>query len=274
MSMLLRLFVGILATAAVTGMARAADLPLPTKAPPAPLYDWTGFYVGGNVGYGSGHTDVTGSSSSVLLGVATPSTFAGGLNSSGVLGGGQIGFNYQFAPYWVAGIEADIDGAGINGSTNTCSATTAGVAVGCDTAALKLTDFGTVRGRLGYAWNNMLLFGTGGFAWGQNSTTHTGTCVGPGCPAASLPFASNSPTTSTTFPGWAAGAGAEWGFLPNWTLRLEYLHLGFNDVTTNYVFSGTVVGLPFTTATHTSANSGVDLVRLGVNYVFNWPPMR
>ena len=166
MSMLLRLFVGILATAAVTGMARAADLPLPTKAPPAPLYDWTGFYVGGNVGYGWGHTDVTGSSSSVLLGVATPSTFAGGLNSSGVLGGGQIGFNYQFAPHWVAGIEADIDGAGINGSTNTCSATTAGVAVGCDTAALKLTDFGTVRGHLGYAWNNMLLFGTGGIRLG------------------------------------------------------------------------------------------------------------
>lgn len=274
MRTLLRLFVGILATVTVSGMARAADLPLPTKAPLVPSYDWTGFYVGGNFGYGWGHTDFTGASSSVLLGFTTASTFAGSLNSSGILGGGQIGFNYQFAPHWVAGIEADIDGAGINGSANTCAATSAGVAVGCETTALKLTDFGTARGRLGYAWNNMLLFGTGGFAWGQNSATHTGTCVGPGCPGVSLPFVSNSPSTSTTFPGWAAGTGGEWGFLPNWTLRLEYLHLGFNGVTTNYGFSGSVVGLPFTTTTHTSANSGVDLVRLGVNYVFNWPPMR
>jgi len=271
MRTLLRLFVGIFATAAVTEMAGAADLPFPTKAPPAPLYDWTGFYVGGNVGYGWGHTDFSGSSSSVLLGVATPSTFAGSLNSGGILGGGQIGFNYQFTTHWVAGIEADIDGAGINGSANTCSATAAGVVVGCESAGLKLTDFGTVRGRLGYAWNNMLLFGTGGFAWGQNSITHTGTCVGPGCPGVSLPFVSNSPSTSTTFPGWAAGGGAEWAFIRNWTLRLEYLHLGFNGVTTNYVFSGTVIGLPFTTTTHTSATSGVDLVRLGVNYAFNWP---
>jgi outer membrane immunogenic protein len=274
MRMLPSLFIGILAIFAVSGIAQAADLPLPTKTPPAPPYVWTGFYVGSNFGYGWGHTDVTGSSSSVLLGVTTPSTFAGSLNSNGVLGGGQIGFNYQFMPHWVAGIEADIDGAAINGSANTCSATGAGVVVGCETAALKLTDFGTVRGRLGYAWNNVLLFGTGGFAWGQNSATHAGTCVGPGCPGAPLPFVSNSPSTSTTFPGWAAGAGAEWGFLSNWTLRLEYLHLGFNGVTTNYIFSGTVIGLPFTTTTHTSANSGVDLVRLGVNYVFNWPLIR
>ena len=70
----------------------------------------------------------------------------------------------------------------------------------------------------------MLLFGTGGFAWFHNSITHTGTCVGPGCPGVSLAFVSNSPWTLTTFPGWAAGAGAEWAFLRNWSLRLKFLH--------------------------------------------------
>jgi outer membrane immunogenic protein len=174
----------------------------------------------------------------------------------------------------VLGIEADIDGAGITGSVNTCATATTGGIAGCQTSSSRLNDFGTLRGRVGYAWNNVLLYGTGGFAWGQNSVTHTGTCVGAGCPGVTLPFTSTAPSTTSTFAGWAAGAGAEWAFLPNWTLRVEYLHLQFDNVGESYVFTGTAAGFPFTTTSHVSANIGVDVARVGVNYLFNFGSLR
>jgi outer membrane immunogenic protein len=253
-------------------LASAADLPLPTKAPATQaVYNWTGFYVGANFGGGWSRSAVSGSATSALTGVGVfPETFAGNINSSGVLGGGQIGFNYEFPSNWVVGIEADIDGSGIAGATNTCATILAtGAVAACETSSSRLNDFGTVRGRAGYALNNVLLYGTGGLAWDQNSITHTATCVGAACPGASLPFVSNNPSLSSSAIGWAAGAGAEWAFFRNWTFRLEYLHLEFDGVTTNYTFTGSVAGFPFTTASHTSSNTGVDIVRVGVNYLFN-----
>ena len=120
----------------------------------------------------------------------------------------------------------------------------------------------------------MLVYGTGGLAWGQNSVTHTGTCVGAGCPGVTLPFTSTAPSTTSTFAGWAAGAGAEWAFLPNWTLRVEYLHLQFDNIGESYAFTGTAAGFPFTTTSHVSANIGVDVARVGVNYLFNFGSLR
>jgi outer membrane immunogenic protein len=116
----------------------------------------------------------------------------------------------------------------------------------------------------------VLLYGTGGLAWGQNSVTHTSTCVGGGCPGISLPFTSTAPSAASTFAGWAAGAGAEWAFLPNWSLRVEYLHLRFDDIGTTYVFTGTGGGFPFTTTSHAALNVGVDVARVGINYLFNF----
>jgi outer membrane immunogenic protein len=245
---------------AAAGSAFGADLGMPTKAPimaPVPTYNWNGFYIGGHVGYGWGHTsdnvfDPTGTLVNSV-----------GFDSSGVFGGGQIGFNYMVTPNWVVGLEADISAADIRGSVSACAAT------GCSSANTKVDDFGTVRGRLGYAWNNVLFYGTGGWAWAHADATRQITCVVAGggvCPGGPSPSVLTGQVSSTSGDesGWAAGAGIEWGFLPNWTARVEYLHLEFDGVGHDFTYS---IPAAFR---HTVADTGVDTVRVGVNYLFNW----
>jgi outer membrane immunogenic protein len=271
---------GMLVMSAVTA-ATAADFTPPrvTKErpiqppPPVPAFNWTGFYIGGNLGYGWSHRDFTNTLTGTLGGIQRSVSNAGSDNGQGWLGGGQIGFNYQFLGNWVAGIEADIDAAHIISSTSDCF-TGFGTAV-CGTRDTDIKDFGTVRGRLGYAFNNVLLYGTGGWAWGQGANTIQFTCLGPGCPGTSaLPPTTPAPGSVDINPnGWAAGGGVEWAFLPNWTLRAEYLHLQFDGVTEDRSKSGSIPGV-FVTS-HVSSNTGIDVVRVGVNYLFNWwsPPL-
>ncbi len=269
----------VAATVALTAapLASAADLPLPTKAPATQaVYNWTGFYVGANFGGGWGSNAISGSANATFPGIPGipgnfPSVFSGTVNSGGILGGGQIGFNYEFQSHWVAGIEADIDASSIRGSANNmCATSTIGLGIaGCQSATSNLQDFGTVRGRVGYGLKNVFLYGTGGLAWSQFSINNTGTCVGGACPGASAAFTSNSPTVTSSAVGWAAGAGAEWAFLRNWTVRLEYLHLEFDGVTQNYTFSGITGVYPYITSSRTSVNTGYNIVRVGVNYLFN-----
>jgi outer membrane immunogenic protein len=97
--------------------------------------------------------------------------------------------------------------------------------------------------------------------------------VGAVCPVGpSLPFVFNSPSGSTFLSGWTAGAGVEWGFLPNWTLRAEYLHLQFNGVAENFGFTGITIGVPIVSNVHNTTNNGIDVARVGVSYLFNWGP--
>src|SRR5262249_37387399 len=108
-----------------------------------------------------------------------------------------------------------------------------------------------------------------GFAWGHAQTTTTLTCVGPGCPALNaIPaLAGATSTASAQLAGnvsWVAGAGIEWGFLPRWTVRAEYLRLQFDNVAENFVF----VGGPVVLNSQLRADTGVDAVRVGVNYLF------
>src|SRR5262245_43288978 len=116
--------VGTAFSFAASGLAFAADMAvkMPVKAPPPPpaaVYSWTGWYVGGNVGYswGDAHTDNAGIATSIASG-ATTLPFAGSNTArlNGVIGGGQLGYNYQFAPQWVLGFEADIQASGERGS--------------------------------------------------------------------------------------------------------------------------------------------------------------
>jgi len=257
-----------LAIIAPMGAANAADMAV--KAPPAlpmaPTFNWTGFYVGANVGGGWANTSATGST---VVG-ATTSTFSGSGNGSGVIGGGQIGANYQFSNNWVIGFEADVDGSSLSGSSSSCATTAAGVTTGCATVNTKLDDFGTVRGRLGYAANNVLFYGTGGWAWSQSSVTSNLTCAGTGCPGTSLAFTGGSASASVTATnGWAAGAGIEWAFNRNWALRVEYLHLQFNGVSETFSSAGTIGAVAGTSTTSSSSNSGIDIARVGVNYIFH-----
>jgi outer membrane immunogenic protein len=267
-----------LAIAAPMGAANAADMavraPSPPPMAPVPVYfNWTGFYVGANFGGGWANDSITGSSSFTSGGATTTSTFSGNNNYSGILGGGQIGANYEFPNNWVIGVEADVDGSNLSGSTSNCATNAAGTTVGCSAINTKINDFGTVRGRLGYAANNVLFYGTGGWAWGQSSTTSTLTCTiaaGGVCPGGAAPLTGGSASASTTTTnGWAAGAGVEWAFNRNWSLRVEYLHLQFNGIGENFSSTGTTGAGAFTATSTSSTNSSNDIVRVGVNYLFH-----
>jgi outer membrane immunogenic protein len=174
----------------LTAPAFAADMA--TRAPvykapyAAPLFNWTGVYIGGHGGYGWGD--------------------ASGLNTSGGFGGGQIGANWQVAPNWVWGVEADVSGGNINGSA-------AGV------ASFKTDVFGTARLRLGYTVDRTMFYGTGGLAWANSK--------------ASLGAASDSQTNY----GWALGGGIEYAFTPNWTAKIEYIHADYGS--DNYTIAPT-----------------------------------
>ncbi len=251
--------------------ASAADIELPAaKAPPIPIFNWTGLYFGGNVGGGWDNLSYSGSSPAHAAVPAT--TFSDVEELTGVVGGGQVGGNYQFPiTRFVLGVEADIDASSLKGFTNGCSTTATGVIQNCNNHSSRLDDFGTVRGRLGYTWNNVLLYGTGGWAYGNGSSNSILTCTGGSkCPGTSIPFTGGTASASSSPSGWAAGGGLEIGFLSNWIIRAEYLHLGFNGITTSFALAGTAGAppVPFAATSHSSANASIDVFRLGLSYLF------
>lgn len=215
-----RLALGILLTS-FAGAACAADLPAPaapySKAPPivSPVTNWSGFYIGAMGGY-------AGENTSDPLGI------------KGGFGGATVGYNWQFSSV-VAGIEADGAFANVNNS-----ATVAGVS-----ATAKIDALATVRGRVGAAFDQVLLYGTAGLALADAKLN-----------ASALGL---TVSDSKTQAGWTAGAGVEWMFLPHWSLKAEYLYRRFDSVT---VFGGIVAG-GISTGT-LALNSG----QFGINYHF------
>lgn len=162
-----------IALSAICGVsaASAADLPARTytKAPVMvdPGYNWTGFYIGGNAGYGWKDPTATFTPNDIGLGPALGLSPPVSFNMSGALGGVQFGYNKQFSPNWVAGLEADFDGANIRGggTTNYLAIVPAAMS---SLVNERVDWFGTVRARLGYLpANNFLIYGTGGFAYGN-----------------------------------------------------------------------------------------------------------
>src|SRR6185312_11819263 len=221
----------------------AADLPAKApfyKAPPPAVSSWTGFYVGANAGGGWSSHDVdyaANDAASALLftpftgGQPSPASF----RSSGLLGGLQLGYNWQFAPTWVAGLEADFDFADVKGSGSSPATVAAGHPVTA-TVEERITDFGTLRARLGYLpVNNLLIYVTGGLAYAN--VEHSGNYVMTSGGAIGVP----GPPTFVCFPGaecfngaskswqagWTAGGGLEFALTPRWTVKAEYLHASF-----------------------------------------------
>ena len=223
------------ATLLFASTAFAADLPAraPLKAPPLiPVYNWTGFYIGGNAG---GVWD-TASVTDNFFGISISDT------RSGFIGGGQIGYNWQVAPQFVLGVEWMFDGTSISsgfgpvsdGFGNTFSASD------------KVSWLTTVTGRIGYAANNVLFYAKGGGGWVHDSVSATAVDV------LGNVFTVNG---SDTRGGWVAGGGIEYGITPNWTVRIDYQHLGLSDVT---------IGGP----DNVTASRHFDMVMGGVNYKF------
>jgi len=238
------------ATLTVSGIANAADLPVPPLAPPphpvyvAPVFTWTGVYVGGNLGvvWTKGH--VTDSSGVVGFDYGQNAVFTVG---------GQIGANYQFNDWLVVGAEADFDWlANNNNSTNTAPAT------GIPFLRVSANDrwITTLAARIGIANNNLLYYAKGGGGWvGANNFTITNVN------GSSISFSNSNSNT-----GWLAGAGIEWAFAPNWTAKLEYDFLGLNNQSFT-VPAGSLV-IPGDVITTTSRD--IQMLTVGVNYLFNW----
>jgi outer membrane immunogenic protein len=194
--------------AGLPASAQAADLPYGSRAPytvnqPLNIYSWAGPYLGANLGYAWGSVDNNQT------------------RPSGFSGGAQAGYNWQTGP-WVFGVEGDIQATG---ATDTF-------------APWKFSNpwFGTVRGRAGYALNNILFYGTGGLAFGELRGETFGLAE------------------SHTNAGWTAGVGTEFGFAQNWSARIEYLYVDLAN--SGFTITGVSNGYRFGT------------VRAGVNYHF------
>jgi outer membrane immunogenic protein len=251
MKKILQAAAGLLAVG-MTAPLFAADLPASTypKAPamvsPVSVYDWSGFYVGANIG---GAWDNSTATNTALNGTFVSS---GTSSNTGVIGGGQIGYNYMLLPNFLLGVEADVDGTSLNGAVLSND--------GSNQHSSKLDAFGTVRGRVGFTQNNWLFYGTGGFAWSEGSVTRTqiSTVVAvPPIPA----VAGTVEASSNTRTGWVAGAGVEWGITQNWTARVEYLYLDLGNATSVF---------PISNRQQTSSLT-MNVARFGVNYKFGGP---
>jgi outer membrane immunogenic protein len=243
--------------------AWSADLSPPPVAfkapPPAPWYDWTGFYIGGNGGYSWGRAATT----------TTPPTagFSDTLDVNGGLGGGQIGYNWQFNHNWIVGLEADFQGTGQTGSGPLPTLVTAAgpailalpITTTTGTISEKLPWFGTARARLGFEpADRLMIYGTGGLAYGEvdTNTSVTATTGFAGLPPiATVTTYANARNTQV---GWAAGGGAEYAFAPKWSVKVEYLYIDLGS------FTNTLTG--YSSNTHFTDN----IVRAGINYNFSW----
>lgn len=265
-----------LAGIGLAGPALAADLGVPVRVAPvavmAPAFSWTGFYLGANAGYGGGKFDYPFNAFQRQLQAEAPaieSRLDGrlGLTSSGFILGGQLGYLYQFDNRLVAGVEADFQWSGIEGrlsGTGTLTGTGALPGTFSFDAGSQVRWFGTLRARLGYAFDRTLLYATGGLAYGQ-VRTHADISVGnAGVP---IPGLTGAVATSHTRWGWTVGAGLEYALAQNWSFKTEYLYV---DLGTSNVLSSSVDDSAngFTAGANLKVTTRFHTVRAGINYRF------
>lgn len=277
----------------LTAGALAADLPS-RRAPvvpyvAVPVFTWTGFYVGLNAGYGfSDNNDKTFSGYSVIgPAVTTPATGfvgpgAGNRSGDGFVGGGQVGYNYQIGSI-VLGVEGDVQytdfnrGRGNNGVTYGSAVSNLNIFPTVAGAPGNVAFFnnggrgsdilGTVRGRVGYTFDRVLLYATGGLALrdsdndNKNLTFATPFFV----PGAGTAIARNGKPNDT---GYAVGGGIEYAFTPNITGKIEGLYVDFGSSGRNNVVGATNTGAPIVGSGRGGSNDDFALVRAGINYKF------
>jgi outer membrane immunogenic protein len=233
------------ATALISAPAMAADLgAMPVRAPvaaPVPYFSWSGIYIGVQGGFGWADIERK------LVTSGTKFTD----NLSGGLVGGTVGFNWQGGP-WVWGVEADYAWADIGRTVDCFAAVAPGLRCGST-----MDSFGTLRGRLGGAWDRVMIYATGGAAFADQSIFVNNTITGASVRRDRFGF------------GWTLGGGVEWAFFPNWSLKAEALYFDINSdrlSTAGFGLAAETVGIDtrFTGA----------LVRGGINYRFDWggPP--
>ena len=335
----------LLSTVAFVGFtagALAADLPARTMAPAplpvmaAPVFTWSGFYIGGHVGYGFGESNNFGFANDLSVPVVGGGTVAvtragggsffnngRGGSTEGILGGGQVGFNVQTGMF-VFGVEADVSltdfDRGRNGFfgdnngfalANPTGPGTVGVGAGIAAPAVGATGnaagnnvaffnrngfggtdsidyFGTIRGRVGLAFDRMMIYATGGLAWAEydndgarggsfrnGSDVQANFFVGPGAATAGAGV-NGSFNNRRDFDDWgyAVGGGIEYAFTNNISAKIEGLYVDFSGdrrAARNEVVGVSNTGAPITATNFRGGNNNMDfgLIRGGLNFRFN-----
>lgn len=239
----------LLALSVLGGGASAADMS-------SPAYDWTGFYLGANAGYGwQPDYNVSVSGSPLVENSSTVAKSIGNDNNGGFVGGMQAGYNWQSSAL-VIGLEADIQYSGTDSSGSSCSI------AGCDnvktSVSQELNWFGTVRPRIGFAADRALFYATGGLIYGGvEEKGNIDEFAGSG-----RQFKGDSSDTQV---GWTVGGGIEYAFADNWTGKIEYLYYDLGDDTVRGNQSNPADGVNY--AKYDFENKG-NIVRAGINYKF------
>jgi outer membrane immunogenic protein len=276
----------VAATAAFVAFAAMTAAEATAQTPP--IWNWTGFYIGGNLGYSWGRSDSTLSLSDAKTGAVLDSATSA-VALDGVIGGGQIGYNWQNGR-WVFGLEADLQASSERSNTSfLCPGGTglpplpAGFAGVCSSGqpgetitALPVTDslserldwFGTVRGRIGHMISPTVLpYLTGGLAFGEVHTADTisGTNFNiMGTPSA----ASSLISTNTVKVGWTIGGGFESVLSAHWTGKIEYLFIDLGSVSGSVVTPIIAPTGDFLAASYSSHITD-NILRVGINYKFH-----
>ena len=248
--MLRRLLLASAGAIAFAGSAFAADLPSPAPPPvyipPAPIFTWTGIYVGAQIGYawGTSNVNVTDSFGDFV-------SFQS--NNSGVIGGGHVGYNLQFNQF-VVGLEGDVDGTSLS-KTRSGSPFIEGLGSVPVTVSTKADIMGSIRGRVGYAWDRVLIYGTGGVAFAGVE----GTIYGP--------FGGQVSASSTRV-GWTVGGGLEYAITNNWSIRAEYRYaqFGHSSFAADNAFATPGLAALGVIASRTT---NLNRVEVGVSYKFD-----
>jgi outer membrane immunogenic protein len=219
--------------------ALAADLPVKAAPVPAAIYDWTGFYIGVTAGGSVGASD--------HVDRGTGLSDANGYNITGGLGGGTIGYNWQISRF-VIGFEGDGSWGSEYGSNTDLGA----VGNPAFLSFTKETWVATARVRVGYAVDNLLFYGTGGYA-----------AAGAEAGIKDANSLALLASTTSTHSGWTAGGGLEWGFAPNWSAKFEMLYMQLNSTTFNTLQGEGPRSVPLNDT----------IARVGINYRFGGGPV-
>jgi outer membrane immunogenic protein len=250
--------------ALIAAPAFAADMAVKAPAPaPAPVTNWTGFYVGidaGAVWWGS-EQHYLGAGPPITGFEIDPINF-GSSNQMGAVGGFLGGYNWQFSPAWVVGIEGDFNWASWSTNIQTTNITQFGKPVPESNIQMSqsLDWLTSVRGKLGYVWGPSLWYVTGGAAW--EGVEYSGQF-----PTRSGALESTPNPVTKTNSGWVAGGGVEFMTTSHILLRLEYLYYGFKD-TTAFALCTPFCGGVGAGSTYSWTNNNVQTVRAALSYKF------
>jgi outer membrane immunogenic protein len=229
---------------AFAGSAFAADLPYrgppPVYLPPPPIFTWSGLYVGGQIGYAWGNDPIN----VAIVGIPVASFND---NPKGVIGGAHLGYNLQIAQ-WVAGLEGTVDGTSVTGRT---SAPVVALGSGVTGSTRSIVQ-GSIRARLGVAFDRVLIYGTGGAAFAGFQNNYS-----VGFPS----FLAEQDSKTRT--GWTVGGGLEYAVTNNWSIRAEYRYSDFGR-SPDFPFSSITLGT--LSATHHLTENQV---QAGFSYKFN-----